>query len=153
MRKILSLLALFISFGVAAQTGTQVTLYGYMRPSHPGIVPANRPNATLADYLIYITHPSGANFRVTSVSIGGKVYPFSSEVTRTPVSYINRNLPQSPRTITLVPKTKGVTENIILRNGPNRPGAGTLKVTYVLGGKIYVKTLSKWKELEPVMNE
>jgi hypothetical protein len=153
MRKILSLLALFIGLSAAAQTGTSLTLYGYMRPSHPGIVPANRPNATLADYLIYITRPASSSFRITSVTVGGKAYAFSTEVTKTPVSYINRNLPQSPRTVTLVPKVKGLTESILLRNGPNRPGAGALRVTYMLGGRSYVKTLSKWKELEPVMNE
>jgi hypothetical protein len=152
MRKILSLLALFISFSLAAQTGTGVTLYGYMRPSHPGIVPANHPRATLADYLIYISHPAGGSFRIMSVMVGGKPYAFSTEKDTSPVSYVNRNLPQSPRTITLVPKNKGVTEQLLLRNAPDRPGAGPLKVTYVLNGKTYSKTLSKWKELEPEMN-
>jgi hypothetical protein len=152
MRKIVTLLALFVALSAGAQKSNSILLYGYMRPSHPGIVPANHPNATMAEYLIFIAHPKDNSFRVLTVSVAGKSYPFSTEKKESPVTYVNRNLPRKPRTITLVPANKGTVEQVALVNGPTRPGAGSLKVTYRLKGKSYTKTLSAWKELEPVMN-
>jgi hypothetical protein len=153
MRKFIPLFALLLALGANAQNSGTVRLYGYMRPSHPGIVPANRPNATRADYIVYLTHPKNVSFRLLSLSVGGKLYAFSTEATASPVTYINRNLPRSPRTVTLVPKTAATVEQVLLRQGPDRPGAGALKVSYLLNGKSYTKSLASWKELEPVMNE
>ncbi|RYZ24307.1 MAG: hypothetical protein EOO16_01060 [Chitinophagaceae bacterium] len=153
MRKILLLLSLAAALGATAQQSGTVRVYGYMRPSHPGIVPANYPNATLADYLLYLALPRSGSFRLRSVSIGGKAYAFRTEALPAPVTYENRNLPQNPQTVTLVPKHSGRTLQVVLDKGPNRPGAGPLKLTYSWKGKTYTKTLKEWKELEPVMNQ
>ncbi|RYY40214.1 MAG: hypothetical protein EOO08_07730 [Chitinophagaceae bacterium] len=152
MRKIFTLIFLAGTLAAAAQSANSVTLYGYGRPSHPGIVPANRPNATLMDYRIYVAHPA-AGFRITEVRIGGKRYTFRTERVTSPVLEINNNLPQQPRTDTLVPLTTRMVEQLILPKGPVRPGAGKLQVRYTLRGKTFWKTLGSWKELEPIMQQ
>ncbi|TCZ66395.1 hypothetical protein [Flaviaesturariibacter aridisoli] len=152
MRNIFTLLLLLAAFGGSAQTNRSVLLYGYARPSHPGIVPANRKNATLMDYQVYLARPAGA-FRLTEVRIGGKRYDFRSERVTAPVLSVNRNLPEAPRTDTLVPPTTRIVERIYLPAGPVRPGAGALQVRYTWKGKTYTRVLKNWKELEPIMNE
>lgn len=152
MRNILLLLLLLSASGAFAQSNRSVSLYGYARPSHPGIVPANRPNATMMDYQIYLAHPAGA-FRLTEVRIGGKRYDFRTERQSAPVVSVNRNLPDQPRTDTLVPPTTRLVEQVLLPEGPVRPGAGPLQVRYTWKGKRYTRTLSTWKELEPVLYE
>ncbi|TCJ14315.1 hypothetical protein EPD60_09970 [Flaviaesturariibacter flavus] len=153
MRKLLLLLTLSLALGATAQQTGSVRIYGYMRPSHPGIVPASHPNATLADYLVYLAIPRNGGFRLRTVSIGGKAYEFRTEALASPVSYVNRNLPQNPRTETLVPKHSGRTFQVLIDKAPNRPGAGPLRLVYNWNGKTYSKTLKEWKELEPVMNQ
>ncbi|GAB4094138.1 hypothetical protein [Flaviaesturariibacter terrae] len=152
MRKFLTLLALSFALAASAQTGASVSLYGFARPSHPGIVPPNYPNATLMDYRIFVAHAAGA-FRITGLRIGGKPYAFRSQVVASPVTVENGNLPQQPRTDTLVPPTKRIVEEVILPRGPVRPGAGALQLRYTWKGKAYVKTLKSWKELEPILHE
>ncbi|RYY89933.1 MAG: hypothetical protein EOO15_04630 [Chitinophagaceae bacterium] len=152
MRKILTLLFVTAALAAAAQSSNTVTLYGYGRPSHPGIVPPGRKNATLMDYRVYIAHPEG-RFRILEVRIGGKRYDFRTERVASPVTEVNRNLPQNPRTDTLVPPTSRVVDQLLLPHGPVRPGAGALQVRYSWNGKKFTRTLKSWKELEPVLQE
>ena len=152
MRNILLLLLLLAGLAANAQTNRSVSLYGYARPSHPGIVPAGYKNATLMDYQIYLAHPSGS-FRLTEVRISGKRYDFRTERVPAPVLSVNRNIPQEPRTDTLVPPTSRLVEQVILPKGPVRPGAGALQVRYTWNGKKYTRMLRHWKELEPILSE
>jgi hypothetical protein len=153
MRKILTLILIMATVAGNAQNAAPARVYAFMQPSHPGIVPANRPNATLADYRVFLVYPKEGLFSLKSISIGGKAYSFTTEAIAMPVTQVYRDHPQQPRTEVLVPAGKGIAIQVILKKAPNRPGAGPLKVVYLYNGKSYSKTIKDWKELAPMMNE
>jgi hypothetical protein len=156
------LLALTSALVSSAQTEGASRLYGYVQKQTPGTIRVDdngneRPRQPQYNYFIYLA--SASKVHPTEIWINGEPHSLTVTQTPSPVQYTNPNSGQT-KPQTLVPKT----DRKVLQLTPSAAGIehhfaktvtlaskNQVVVLYRVNDKWYYKTLSKLKELSPVM--
>lgn len=164
------LLVLFVACCLPAAAQPTIKLYAFEQDILPGNIPAGVTDETgkplesskpafPTTYYIYLTYSHQAGIVPVSLSVKGCSYTFSTEViASTPVTKVNPNSPNEPKTMILVPKTAHKTVRLLVkdkhaRTKPNAAPAAGIKVGYKWKGRLYYLTANKAVRLEPVMHQ
>ena len=172
MKKKLSLfILLMLSLNLFSQPTIRV--FAFEQENLPGTRPSGvtdengnpvQKAAAKKNYFIFLSFNKAYSIAPAQIFIRGRAFTIKTTmVKKTPVQYINNNIPAKPEKITLVPATK----NKVLELQLNETPAGNKKTTdiqkltdknevvivYLWKNKKYFLTLKKLKKLEPVANE
>ena len=148
----------------------KVKLYGYIQQIIPGAslkrdMYENGKQRELREdkkynYLIYLMAPKSTPIQPIEIRIRGKAYSFKTDTVReTPVTYVNYNIPNQPKTQILVPKTDKAVFLLsplpaLSEKHPYTLGtkakSNELLVLYKIHGKVQMAFLKKMVMLEPV---
>jgi len=120
--------------------------------------------AAKKNYFIFLSFDKAYDIAPEQIFIRNRAFTIKTTVVRkTPVQYINNNIPAKPEKITLVPVTKNKVLELRLDETPveNNKTSATQKLTdkndvvilYLWKNKKYFLTVKRLKKLEPVANE
>jgi hypothetical protein len=172
MRKKLSLfILLMLSLNLFSQPTIRV--FAFERENLPGTKPSGvtdengkrvQKAAAKKNYFIFLSFDKAYSIAPAQIFIRSRAFiPKTTVVKKTPVQYINNNIPAKPEKITLVPATKNKVLELQLDETPveNMKTSTTQKLTnkndvvivYLWKNKKYFLTVKKLKKLEPVANE
>jgi hypothetical protein len=170
-KKLLVFISLFLSLNLFSQPTIKV--FAFEQENLPGTKPAGvtdengnsvRKAAAKKNYFIFLSFNKSYSIAPTQIFIKGK--PFTIKTTmvkKTPVEYINNNIPAKPEKITLVPATNNKVLELQLNETPSgiKQTASIQKladkndvvIVYLWKKKKYFLALKKIKILEPMANE
>ena len=170
MKKKLSLfILLLLSLNLFSQPIIRV--FAFEQENLPGTKPSGvtdengkrvQKAAAKKNYFIFLSCDKAYSIAPTQVFIRNRAFTTKTTlVKKTPVQYINNNIPAKPEKITLVPATKNKVLELQLDETPVEMTSATQKLTdkndvvivYLWKNKKYFLTVKKLKKLEPVANE
>ncbi len=170
MKKKLSLfILLMLSLNLFSQPIIRV--FAFEQENLPGTKPSGvtdengkrvQKAAAKKNYFIFLSFDKAYSLAPAQIFIRNTAFTTKTTVVRkTPVQYINNNIPAKPEKITLVPATKNKVLELQLDETPVEMTSATQKLTdkndvvivYLWKNKKYFLTVKKLKKLEPVSNE
>jgi hypothetical protein len=165
----------FIFLGLSLNLFSQPTIkvFAFEQENLPGTKPAavtdenGNPVQKVAaekDYFIFLSFNKKYTITPTQLFIKGRPFAVKNNVVKkTPVQFINNNIPSKPEKITLVPATNNRVIDVQLNDIQSeiKKTAALQKLTdkndivivYVWKSKKYFLPFKKLKKLEPVANE
>jgi hypothetical protein len=168
--KLLFILLLITGSSVFCQPAIKV--YAYEQDVLPGTIPVGtdengnsiRKAADKKNYRVFLSFKSGFLISPVEIYIRGKSFSIKGvETKKTPVGYINNNIPPKPETIELVPATKNKVVQLQVGDEPQESKRSShlkkltekneVVIEYLLKKKRYFLTVQKLRKLEPVANE
>ena len=170
-KKLLIFISLILSLNLFSQPTIRV--FAYEQENLPGTKPSGvtdengnpvKKAAAKNNYFIYISFSKAYNIIPMQIFIKGKLTTLKNTVVkRTPVQFINNNIPAKPEKIVLVPVTKNkVLELQVDESSVQNKKTATIRrltekndlvIVYVWKGKKYFLVYKKLKKLGPVANE
>jgi len=166
-------LLFFIAFTIGLNLFSQppIKVFAFEQENLPGAKPAGikdengnlvKKAAAKKNYFIFLSFDKAYSLAPAQIFIRNTAFTTKTTVVRkTPVQYINNNIPAKPEKITLVPATKNKVLELQLDETPLEMTNATQKLTdkndvvivYLWKNKKYFLTVKKLKKLEPVSNE
>ena len=167
------LVSLLFTIGLHSFSQPAVKIFAFEQENLPGTQPAGvkdengntvKKAAAKKNYFIFLSLKKSTNVTPVQLFIEGVAYSIRwAVVSRTPVEYTSKNIPNRPVKTTLVPKTRNKVIQITPTeiSGSENHDAGIQKlarendvvVVYKWNKKRYAVALNKIRQLEPVANE
>ena len=171
MKKYLVFFSLiFIGSGVQSQPSIKV--FGFEQESSPGTIAARirdengnplKKAATQKNYFIYLSLNQKYSINPQHVFINGEAFAVEPAVIeKTPIAYVNNNIPAKPEQTIIVPKTADkvielkIGDPVQVKKTPSLQkltNKNHIVISYAWEKKNYFAVLKKLKRLDTVLNE